>query len=173
MKTKVINLYGGPGTGKSTNAARIYTALKDQGKEVELVTEYAKDLVWEKRFKTLDDQIYIFAKQHHRLHRLEGQVEYIVTDSPILLSVIYDVAGWNIFKDLVLESYNNFDNVDYFLKRIKAYSENGRMQTLEEAKELDKHIINMLNECEIRYSVAEGSAHGVVKILQDLDYDTG
>lgn len=29
--TKVINLYGGPGTGKSTNASRVFALLKEAG----------------------------------------------------------------------------------------------------------------------------------------------
>lgn len=45
--TLYVNLYGGPGTGKSTGASYIFSKLKLAGVEAELVTEYAKDLVWE------------------------------------------------------------------------------------------------------------------------------
>ena len=44
---KVINFYGGPGTGKSVQAAATYCALKKQGLNCELVTEYAKDKLWD------------------------------------------------------------------------------------------------------------------------------
>lgn len=43
---KVINFFGAPGAGKSTEAARTYVALKDRGVNVELVREVAKDLAW-------------------------------------------------------------------------------------------------------------------------------
>ena len=45
MKTKVLNLYGGPGVGKSTGAAYIFSMLKLAGINCELVREYAKELV--------------------------------------------------------------------------------------------------------------------------------
>ena len=53
MKTVVINLFGGPGCGKSTIAAELFAILKKQGYEVELVTEYAKDKVWEESLKSV------------------------------------------------------------------------------------------------------------------------
>lgn len=47
MKTTVINLIGSPGTGKSTIAAELFARMKWLGFDVELVSEYAKELVWE------------------------------------------------------------------------------------------------------------------------------
>ncbi len=41
-KTIAINFYGGPGTGKSSMAAAIFSNLKNEGINAELVTEYAK-----------------------------------------------------------------------------------------------------------------------------------
>ncbi len=45
--TLVVNLLGGPGSGKSTTAADVFARLKWQDINCELVTEFAKDLVWE------------------------------------------------------------------------------------------------------------------------------
>lgn len=45
--TLIVNLYGGPGTGKSTGAAYIFSKLKMDGIDAEYVTEFAKDKVWE------------------------------------------------------------------------------------------------------------------------------
>lgn len=54
MKTPiVINLFGGPGSGKSTGAAYIFSQLKMKGINCELITEYAKDKTWEKNFVAL------------------------------------------------------------------------------------------------------------------------
>lgn len=39
----LINLFGAPGTGKSTGAAYIFSQLKMKGINAELVTEFAKD----------------------------------------------------------------------------------------------------------------------------------
>ena len=45
--TLIVNLYGGPGSGKSTGAAYIFSMLKMVGVDAEYVTEFAKDKVWE------------------------------------------------------------------------------------------------------------------------------
>ena len=65
-KVIVINLIGDPGSGKSTAAAGIFYKLKKMGVNCELSLEFAKDKVWEEAFRTMDDQIYIFAKQYHK-----------------------------------------------------------------------------------------------------------
>lgn len=43
----IVNLCGSPGVGKSTGAAYIFSQLKMRGINCELVTEFAKDKVWE------------------------------------------------------------------------------------------------------------------------------
>lgn len=74
---KIINLFGGPGVGKSTLAATTFAHMKQEGYSVELVTEYAKQLTWEGRTNALSNQIYVFAKQLHNIFRLKGQVDYL------------------------------------------------------------------------------------------------
>lgn len=162
---KVVNFYGGPGTGKSTVAASVFAELKWRGYNVELVTEFAKDLVWEKRFHTLEDQIYIFGKQFHKIHRLIDQVEFVITDSPLLLSLYYGSALSKEFKDLVYSEYKKLDNIDIFLKREKEYNPKGRMQTLEEAKEIDKNLINLLSKYSNSYSFAAGTKETIPQIV--------
>ena len=105
MRTMVINLIGAPGTGKSTIAAELFAKMKWAGYDVELVSEYAKELVWEQRDETFKNELYLFAKQQHRMFRLNGKVKYIITDRPLILSVFYNKKyGDNskVFKDLVL-----------------------------------------------------------------------
>ena len=79
MNTKVINLFGNPGSGKSTTASYLFSEMKALGIEVELVTEVAKDLVWDEDWKRLNNQVYIFSTQLQRIDRLVGKVEYIIT----------------------------------------------------------------------------------------------
>ena len=88
-KALVINLFGGPGCGKSTTMARLFADLKARGFNVEMVSEFAKDLVYEQRQETMKDELYIFAKQHHRLFRVADKVDIIITDRPLLLTNIY------------------------------------------------------------------------------------
>ena len=71
----VVNIFGGAGVGKSTVSAELFAKLKKKGLEVEYVTEFAKDLVWEKRDETFKDQAYIFGKQYHRIFRVIDKVD--------------------------------------------------------------------------------------------------
>lgn len=148
--TVAINLFAGPGAGKSTTAAGVFRLLKLAGKNVELVTEYAKDLTWADRRKTLDDQLYIFAKQHHRMAMCADQVDFIVTDSPLLLSSVYGTGQSQTFHDLVLERFRAFDNRNFFINRTKPYQPVGRSQTEAEARALDaavKSTLRRAGEC--------------------------
>lgn len=144
MKTLVINLFGGPGCGKSTIAAELFATLKKQGYEVELVTEYAKDKVWEESYKTLENQIYVFGKQLHRMWRLKDKVEFIITDSPLLLSIIYDKNKDEDLKNLIVTTFNSFDNINIVINRSTVYNQNGRYQNEEQANEIDKEIKELL-----------------------------
>lgn len=149
----VINLIGGPGSGKSTIAAGLFYELKKKGYLCELVTEYAKDKVWEESYKTLDDQIYVFGKQFHRMFRVKDKVDVIITDSPLPLSIIYDKGESKYFHKLVIEQYNNFKNIMVFVDRETKYENEGRMQTEDEARMIDERIKHVLNLHDINYTI--------------------
>lgn len=160
--TIVVNLFAGPGAGKSTMAANIFAELKWVGVTVEMALEYAKELVWEERFATLENQIYVFGKQLHRINRLVGKVDVIITDSPLLLSSIYkpdDIS--QSFDKLVLEEFNKFNNVNYFIERRKPFNQKGRLQTEEQAKEKDKEIKEFLNKHFVFFHTIPGDSDGV------------
>jgi ATP:corrinoid adenosyltransferase len=63
---KVINIFAGPGAGKSTTAAGLFYHMKKLNMSVELVTEYAKSRVWEQHSSVMRDQVYLTAKQKTR-----------------------------------------------------------------------------------------------------------
>lgn len=150
-KTIIVNLYAGPGTGKSTAMAGIFSRLKLKGINCEMAPEFAKEKVWEESFKVLNNQIYVFGKQLHTVHRLLDKVDVVITDSPLLLSLIYGHKEIPEFKNFVLAVYNQFNNINYFLNRIKEFNPAGRMQNHEEAKELDQKILDMFRENGVEY----------------------
>jgi nicotinamide riboside kinase len=148
-ETLVANLYGGPGTGKSTTASGVFYKLKQEGIVAEMAHEWVKEGAWEKRAKIFTYQPYIMAKQAYRIHRLVGEVEVVITDSPILLGCVYDDGSfgshWTPFlKDL----HDRHNNLDIFLTRdrMHPYVSKGRSQTEEEARQLDRDIFNLLSE---------------------------
>ena len=170
-RAKVINLFGGPSVGKSTTAAGVFSLLKLHNIECELVTEYAKDLVWEERHKTIQDQQYLFAKQHHRLWRVVDKVDIVVTDCPLMLSPIYGElykVTNKSFYDNVVDVVNGFDNLNIILTRIKTYNRNGRLQTEDEAKAIDEDVIKILNKYEMPWICIPGNFEGINAIVQHV-----
>jgi hypothetical protein len=109
---------------------------------VELVTEYAKDLVYEKRLREITQEK-IFAEQHWRVERLRDHVDYVITDSPILLSAVYknDNEHW---VNYVWDVFNSYDNFDVWVGRPDHYTQHGRTQSKKEACQLDQQILTIL-----------------------------
>lgn len=151
---KVINLFGGPGTGKSTTAAGLFFLMKRDNMNCELVTEFAKELVWDDH--KVDDQISIFAEQYHRLHRLKDKVEYAITDSPLFLSTVYGKScalQWPHFPHFIEEVYHSFDNINVMLRRVKPYHKEGRYNDEDGAKILDNLILENIKYQGIKMSL--------------------
>lgn len=176
-KTLVVNIFSGPGAGKSTMCAGLFANLKYQGVECEMALEYAKDLVWQKRNFTFEDQLYLFAKQHHRIFCLIGQVDVVITDCPILLSPVYDGHSRKTFEQLVVEEHNNMWTYNVFLKRKTKYNPLGRIHTEEQAHKIDRKTLDVLDRNRIPYETAESSEEGRSKILRKINllrkYDWG
>lgn len=169
---KIVNLFGGPGAGKSTTAAGLFYEMKKRRLEVELVTEYAKDMVWENRHNILDDQIYVFAKQQRRINRLRTHhVDWVITDSPISLGLVYAKDGVlsEHFHHLVMEVFNQFDNHNFLLQRNFAYNPVGRNQKdLDEAQQYDVKVGNLLAKWAVPFERILGGEMAVDHILRQL-----
>lgn len=167
MKTPiVVNLIGGPGSGKSTIAAGLFYELKKLGYKAELVTEYAKDKVYEKSFKTLSDQFYVFGHQFHKIWTLIGEADIIITDSPFILSIYYSKMDSEYFEPFVVEQYKKFNNITCFVNRETKYQTNGRMQTEEEAIAIDLQVKQMLERNNIPYMTS--STTSATKDILDI-----
>lgn len=177
--THVINLYGGPGTGKSTNAALVFGKLKVAGITAELAHEYAKELTWEDRLNVLGFQPYVMGKQMWRIQRLLGKVQVIVTDSPVMLGAIYAPDSMDqSWVDFLYSVHQGWNTVDIFLKRnthAHPYVEDGRNQNEVEARLLDDKVRHMLYAYEIPHSVVavqteeKTADHIVGQIKERLD----
>lgn len=169
-KLKICNLLAGPGAGKSTTAMMLSAEMKMRGINVEYVTEYAKDLTWEKRFDILSDQLYVLAKQNRKLNRLIGQVDWVVTDSPLLLSEHYRTPDYlpNTFQAMVFELWEMYDNENFFIHRVKPYKQVGRTQSEEEAKVIDGQIRKMLVDHAIPFKTIIGDSKAHNRILVEL-----
>lgn len=152
----VVNFFGGPGAGKSTTAAAVFAECKRRGLVAELVTEYAKDRVWEGAYRTLRNQIYVFGKQHHRVWRVADRVDVVITDSPPLLSLHYGEGMSAAFHNLVLEEHRRFRSLNVLLRRAKPYAPVGRVQTEDQARAIDGEVRALLEGNGIAYETMDG-----------------
>ena len=170
MKTHVINLYGGPCCGKSTVAAGLFYELKCKGIECEMTGEYAKDKTWDENPKILNHQPFIFGQQLHRIWRLNNKVQFIICDSPILLSIIYSKENSDLFERFIVEQYNKYNNINFILDRTVKYDVVGRNETEEEAIKLDNNLVHIMDKYNINYTLVTGdSKNKVNKILKYLN----
>ena len=168
---KVVNLFGGPGTGKSTTCAALFAELKYRDYDVEMVREFAKDLVWAGRQPHMRVPGFILGEQSYRLATVAPKVVVTITDSPILLSRVYDSNEAQ--KQLALDVYNQYENLNIFLQRKKAYNPNGRNETEGEAHQKDREIREMLNELNLDYTLLAAdrdAVHHIVDILRDKEW---
>lgn len=167
---KKINLYGGPGIGKSTVASLIYAQLKAEGKSAEMITEYAKDLVYQgvdltKSTQNLQDQI--IAEQLRRELICQDQVDFMVCDSPLLLNAFYN--GSENAKLLAQQNLKPKD-LHFFLSRTTEHFETkGRSHNETQSLEIDIKMEEFLKAQNIQYVKIDGNskqkAETILKLL--------
>lgn len=165
MNTLIINLFAGPGAGKSTGACHIFSRLKQMGIDCEYISEFAKEKVWEHNKEVLKCQFYISGKQAYKISRVNGKVDVIITDSPILLGAMYDGGGNPHLRDAILDEFNKYNNINFFITRVKGYNPNGRVQTEEEAIDLDKKIKDFLIETNQDFIEVDGDDGGYEQVI--------
>lgn len=171
----LVNLFGAPGAGKSTGAAYIFSQLKMRGVNAELVTEFAKYKVWEESKAVFNNQAYIFGKQYFRISRCADKVDVVITDSPLLLSLVYnnDPVLGEEFNEVVRKVMNSYDCRNFYLVRTKDYNPVGRFQTESESDAIADEIQALLEKEKINYLISTGDKDGydwiVTQIMKDLE----
>lgn len=143
--TTIVNVWGGPGIGKTTAAAELFVMMKKRGMSVELAHEYAKARVYRQHPIKKYDEIYTFAKQLHIESPMYGQVEYIVTDRPLAMSAVYaracgDRTGVAAAVEACIKEQmrDGISHKDFLLRRKTTYNPEGRFHTEEQAVEIDR-----------------------------------
>lgn len=177
---KIICLYGGPGAGKSTMAAELFTILKKQKFNCEMNREYVKEWVWEGREIKEGDQTYIFAKQSRKERQyIEQNLDFIITDSPLILTHFYGLKYDPMEREcntslIMLQHHHKFCQKygykveHFFVKRKEDYNPAGRNQTEETAKEYDGEIRQLLSSLNIKL-VDVASAQEIVDFILKAD----
>jgi deoxyadenosine/deoxycytidine kinase len=174
--SKVINLFGGPGIGKSSIANGLTYKLKKKHISCDNPYEFPKILAWDENHSAIRDQLYVLANQHRGIVKSYGKVDYIILDSPILLSLIYKnyyksneypaTLYGESFDKMILDVHNQYDNINIVLNRsIGVHNEKERYQTLEQSVLLDIEIENTLIKHNLPYIKVDVNDDTVNQIL--------
>lgn len=166
----VINLWGAPSSGKSTTAAGLFFLLKINKFRVELVTEFAKEMVWERNEAIFGEQAFIFAEQNRRLKRLmDHDVEFAITDSPLPLPAFYQPANYLAsFTPLVFEQFHRYNNLNYVLRRTGSFEAIGRRHNESEAQIIDTELRHFMDVHRLDKVDIEASPHAPQVIYEDI-----
>ena len=174
---KVINMFGSSGSGKSTNSAGLAYELKKDGFKVELVTEFAKELCITKTEHLLENQIWVFGNQYHKMKYLSDDLDFIITDSPIMLSAWYGKKYNYQFESLyplIKEVHNSFDNINIFLERAHSWDPYARVQSEEESNQDSINLQDFLKENQISFEIFQTGRYLpaiLKKYILDSNYD--
>lgn len=180
LKTTVVNLYGGPACGKSTASAYLFYLAKKNHIKCELVREYAKYYAWEGWDISHIDQFMIAGQQMKWEGMLWNKVDFIITDSPVILAAFYckkhagDAIGRGL--EAQINSYyelgrrNEVEFVHVNLNRVfDEYDQDGRYQDEETAKQYDQeikdYVMDFFGEDMIECSAREEDLENLAKQL--------
>ena len=173
MKSKVINFISGAGVGKSIMSALTFAELKMQHLKAEYVQEYAKTLVWQKRFDELDNQYQVSMEQYKMIKAVDGAVDYIVCDSGLLIGLFYNryhktnVCNVQKTEEMLLRKMSEFENIYIFLERNPEFpfEIEGRMQDEDESKKIDTQFKELLHELNLPYKSFLSSQKSIPGII--------
>lgn len=161
--TKVINIVGGPGCGKSLFKSTIVLNLLVRHHTVETVPDFAKILVWQQDFESLKNQYAIAQRQFEMLNVLDGQVEFIVTEGSLPQLLFYNeyyednVCDVGKTRTQILDWYHQHNNINVMVRRgdEARYTQAGRLQNEEAAQEVDRGLRDTLTREGIKYTLLE------------------
>lgn len=164
-----ISLFGGPGSGKSSTSAFLFSELKARGFSIEIVTEYIKFWTYISRKPESFDSVYCMAKQLHKEDTiLRGQTKLTITDSPLMLQCFYswyhNEHGSVPMEELEKEVEEIYPSLNIFLTRGDyVYDNNGRYENFEQAKQVDVSLRAFLNSKKVNY--LDFTCNDKIKIL--------
>ncbi len=170
-----IGIAGAPGSGKTTLSRSLTNELHIKfGKDAQYVSEFARDHInWVKMKNSdiytpnLTDQILFFDKQLERETLLPPSVEFVITDSPIFLSLIYTLIQCDLTNpqerafyfhmydkliDVIFNHWTDYDHI-FLLDNSKDYRQDGtRIQTEDDREDIGKRIQGFLDMHGIQYT---------------------
>ena len=163
-----IGLIGGPASGKSIQCAHFFATVKSKSIQIEQIQEWVREAFNNEMIPEDNPwvQFWVYEEQKRREDCIPKEIDYILTDSPTVLSYIYALQNGRAEKDkwLFIKMYEKFmtdmNRYDYIFlcAREKPYVKDGtRKQTEEQAKLIDEQIRNLFDIHRFKYHILKGS----------------
>lgn len=171
----IVNILGAPCSGKSTTRADVFRLLKQRGVNCEEVYETAKKLSWTKRTGELACQPYILGKQLRDIEVLQGKVDVIITDSPLILSEFYNRLYRQghyppAFGQFVIDQFKAMGGLNIYLNRVGKYQTAGRNQDEAEATLIGRKLAELLEEIGCDTLTMDGDEHAGPAIVAQIEH---
>lgn len=174
-KNILVNLLGGPGSGKSTVAAELFVHYKKKGINTELVREYAKELIWANRLENVSNY-HITVEQFRRQRMLYDKVDLIITDGSAIGGLIHEkyYEGTDTCSELMASYYHydikkfNIKEFNFLLSRENKYEQWGRFQTESEVICFENFYDDFLFKyAKINHLIKTNSVERIISIINE------
>src|SRR5258708_18747702 len=149
MRTRLINLYGAPCSGKSVMMMRLGALAKTRGHFCEVCPEVAKEYVVRGITITGPIQRLITREQHRRLLHFINHVYYLITDAPLLIGGFYaedhaypeapEIVAWAAAEQSSIQRVADVINV--YVTRDHPFVEHGRYQDESNAQRIERDML--------------------------------
>ncbi len=179
--THYINFLGAPGAGKSLMCALTYVELKKKHMSVEIVSEYAKQLVYMKDYEMLNNQWIVSYNQYKMLKSMENVVDFVCCDSPLLLGLFYNeyhsqnVCDVSKTKEMILSKITELEkdnNSSYiFIERNTnlPFEKHGRIHGEQEANIIEVKMKEMFDTLGVKYMSVKSDVNNIDDITNHIN----
>ena len=180
-KSIYVNFVGAPSVGKSLMSAMTYAELKSLHLNAEMVQEYAKMLVYMEDYEMLNCQWMVSFQQYKMLKAMQGKVDFICCDSPLLIGMFFNryhatnVCDVEKTEAMILDKMRELQPSIYILLERNTdfpFETEGRMQTEAECIEIDKQIKDLLDAKGIEYLSVKSDKSSIPAIVEYILYRT-
>lgn len=148
----------------------LFVELKLRSADAELYDEQARQCILTGQVSALEIQPYLFGLQLYRLRTTARNTDIVVMDSPLLLNPIYDKNQSIALRELVLEEFYRFRNLNVVIERPRSgvHSMAGRVHDAAESRVLDERIRQYLDDTRIPYRTVAGTREEIVRLADDV-----
>lgn len=170
-----ISMFGAPGAGKTVLTHELFVHFKKVGRNCEIVNELAREWAYLDRPIQSMDQVFLFSTQMNREDTLlsRGKVDFIISDSPVLLNSYYGVKKdhelMQSYAEMIRVFESKFPSINFFCPNNSSYQfhSEGRYHSRAEADQISRDMLEFMDRMGVEYHILpnEKRLEAVVELL--------